>query len=98
MGESWFSLNLYNNMSRFIERRWVVIPTTLTGSIDFSEVLENGPDTLRLSLNGSKTFVKYNVNSKPSFVDESYTELTHAEITELLTTEEWSTPVSSSEG
>jgi len=48
-------------MSRFPNRRWLVIPTTITGSIDFNEVLENSVDSLRVSLDGSETFVKYEV-------------------------------------
>lgn len=48
-------------MSRFPNRRWLVIPTSLTSSIDFREVLESGADSLRLSVDGSQTFVKYEV-------------------------------------
>lgn len=48
-------------MSRFPNRRWLVIPTTITGSIDFNEVLEHSVDSLRVSLDGSETFVKYEV-------------------------------------
>ena len=58
-------------MSRFPNRRWMVIPTSLTGSIDFREVLESSADSLRLSIDGSKTFVKYEVNE----VTASYTEV-----------------------
>lgn len=49
-------------------RRWLVIPTSITGSINFNEVLQSSVDTLRLSLDGSKTFVKYEINE----VTESY--------------------------
>lgn len=45
----------YNN------RRYLVIPTSVTSSINFNEVLETSIDTLRLSNDGTKTFVKYNV-------------------------------------
>ncbi len=44
-----------------IERRWLVIPTSVTGSIDFNQVKESSLDSLRLSLDGTKTFVKYDV-------------------------------------
>jgi len=44
-----------------IERRWLIIPTSLTGSIDFNQVKESSVDSLRLSLDGTKTFVKYDV-------------------------------------
>jgi hypothetical protein len=46
----------------FENRRWLVIPTSLTGSIDFNQVLESSVDTLRYSIDGTQTFVKYEVN------------------------------------
>ena len=49
-------------MSTFENRRWLVIPTTLTGSIDFTQVLESSADSLRISVDGTKTFVKYEIN------------------------------------
>ena len=49
-------------MSIFANRRWLIIPTTLTGSIDFNQVLESSPESLRLSVDGTKTFVKYEIN------------------------------------
>ena len=51
-----------------IERRWLIIPTSLTGSIDFNQVRESSLDSLRLSLDGTKTFVKYDVQ----IFDEDY--------------------------
>jgi hypothetical protein len=45
----------------FENRRWLVIPTNITGSINFDEVKESGVDSLRLSNDGLKTFVKYDV-------------------------------------
>lgn len=45
----------------FENRRWLVIPTSITGSIDFNQILESSVDTLRLSLDGSKTFIKYDI-------------------------------------
>ena len=49
-------------MSRFENRRWLVIPTSITGSINFNEVLEPNIDNLRVSNDGSETFVKYEVD------------------------------------
>lgn len=45
----------------FENRRWLVIPTNITGSINFDEVKENGIESLRISNDGQKTFVKYDV-------------------------------------
>ena len=56
-------------MSTFQNRRWLVIPTNATGSINFDQVLEASPNTLRLSVDGTKTFVKYEINVVP----EDYT-------------------------
>ena len=49
-------------MSTFPNRRWLIIPTTATGSIDFNQVLESSPESLRLSVDGTKTFIKYEIN------------------------------------
>lgn len=50
-------------------RRWLVIPTSITGSIDFNQVSESNTTTLRLSIDGTKTFVKYDITE----VTASYT-------------------------
>jgi hypothetical protein len=48
-------------MSNFPNRRWLVIPATEVENVDFNQVLESGPDSLRYSVDGSETFVKYEV-------------------------------------
>lgn len=58
-------------MSTFANRRWLIIPTTLTGSIDFNQVLESSPESLRLSVDGTKTFIKYEINEV--LEDQTYT-------------------------
>ena len=60
-------------MSTFANRRWLIIPTTLTGSIDFNQVLESSPESLRLSVDGTKTFVKYEINEV--LEDQTYTRI-----------------------
>lgn len=56
-------------MSTFENRRWLVIPTNITGSINFDQVLQSNAQTLRLSVDGTKTFIKYEINVVP----EDYT-------------------------
>ena len=46
----------------FENRRWLVIPTSLIGSINFDQVLESNAESLQLSIDGSQTFVKYEIN------------------------------------
>jgi hypothetical protein len=58
-------------MSTFPNRRWLIIPTTATESIDFNQVLESSPESLRLSVDGTKTFVKYEINEV--LEDQTYT-------------------------
>lgn len=60
------------------------------GSVDFDQVFETSADTLRYSVDGSKTFVKYE-DGQPSFL-WGKTEYTHSEILEVLATDEWTNP------
>ena len=53
-------------------RRWLVIPTSLTGSINFDEVLETSANTLRISNDGAETFVKYDITVVTSSYDSYY--------------------------
>ena len=54
-------------------RRYLIIPTSITGSINFSQVGETSIDTLRLSVDGTKTFVKYEVHIEEEDRTETYT-------------------------
>ena len=77
-----------------MNRTYVVFNTSETGSVDYSQVLETSNETLRLSINGSKTFVKYE-GSEPSSVTALTTKsgsYTHSEILGLLATDEWTDP------
>jgi hypothetical protein len=56
-------------MNAFKNRRWLVIPVSITGSIDFGQVLESSPENLRLSVDETQTFVKYDIN----IIEEDYT-------------------------
>jgi hypothetical protein len=55
-------------------RRYLIIPTTITSSIDFNQVYETSAETLRLSVDGTKTFVKYDVVVEPVDRTETYTD------------------------
>lgn len=61
----------------FKNRRWLVIPTAIQHQINFSEVREPNIEGLRLSKDGSKTFIKYDVR----VVQKTYTETLIDEIT-----------------
>jgi len=57
-------------MSRFENRRWLVIPTDKIDDIDFNQVHESNAESLRKSIDETLTFVKYEVN----IVEETHTE------------------------
>jgi len=70
-------------MSRFPNRRWLVIPASEVANVDFSQVLESSADSLRYNVAETETFVKYEVR----VVEESYTEThTDPETNEEVTT------------
>jgi len=72
-------------------RKYVIVDTSETGSIDFSQVMETSKDTLRLNVSGSKTFVKYegSMPSSVSALSSKSSEHTHSEILNVLTGSEW---------
>lgn len=79
----------------FETRKYVIIPTTELANIDFTQVLETAPGTCRYSVDGTKTFVKYDGDqpSSVSAINGRSIEYTHDEILEILKGEEWSAPI-----
>ena len=70
-----------------MSRKYVIINSDEVSSVDFSKVEETSADTIRYSVDGTKTFVKYD-GSKPGFLygKDTYTQ---AEILAILATDEW---------
>lgn len=76
-------------------REYLIFPITELSKVDFNQVLETSEETVRKSVNNSKTFVKWS-GVQPSFVsDLENTEgpYTHEEILTILSTEEWTSPM-----
>lgn len=69
-------------MERFENRRWLIIPATEVENVNFNQVLENSADSLRYSIDGTKTFVKYEILVIEE--DQTYT-YTDAETGEEIT-------------
>lgn len=69
-------------------KTYVIIDASEVANVDFGLVSETSADTLRYSLDGTKTFVKFEGDT-PSFL-ESKTQHTHSEILDILATPEWS--------
>lgn len=62
-------------MSRFENRRWLVIPIEKIDDIDFDQVLEPNKESLRKSIDETKTFVKYNVTVVEEDFETTYEDL-----------------------
>lgn len=76
-------------------RQYLIIPTTEVSKVDFTQVQETSEETLRKSVDGTKTFVKWG-GEAPAFVADivgAEGPYTHAEILEILNTPEWSAPM-----
>jgi hypothetical protein len=74
----------------YSNRKFVIISSDEVSSIDFSLVLETSADTLRYNNDNTKTFVKFDQDTTPSFLDGK-TQYTHSEILSILndTSGEW---------
>ena len=76
----------------YTNRNFMIFSTSETGSIDFSEVLETSAQTLRLSVDGSKSFVKWDGETIPTSVASLTTKegpYTYDEIKTILTGSDW---------
>ena len=75
-------------------RRFVIFEVTELPLIDFNQVYETDADTVRKSVDETKTFVKYDL-PEPSSVTALTTksqEYTYDEILQILNTPEWTSP------
>ena len=74
------------------QRNFAIFFTTELNQINFDEVLETSADTVRTSVNGTKTFVKWDGETPPPSVEaletiEGY--YTYTEMLDVLSGEEW---------
>ena len=74
-----------------MSRTYVIINADEVDSVDFSQVDETSADTIRYSVDGTKTFVKFDSDTTPPFLDGK-TQYTHSEILAILATDEWTPP------
>ncbi len=86
-------------MSHIYEHReYLIFPVSELNKVDFSQVLETSAETVRKSVDGTKTFVKWD-GTAPAFVSTmTGTEgpYNHDEILEVLSTSEWTSPMTGS--
>lgn len=66
---------------------YVIIDASEISSIDFNQVLETSSETLKFSIDGSKSVLKYE-GTQPSFLSGK-TEHNHEEMLSILSGPEW---------
>lgn len=79
----------------FNNRNYMIFNVSEINSINFNEVMETSADTLRKSIDESKTFVKWE-GSTPSTVDSLTTKegpYTHSQILSILSGPDWTEPI-----
>lgn len=80
----------YNN------RNFMIFNVSEVSNINFEEVLETSEETLRKSVDGTKTFVKWDGEEIPLSVQTLQTKdgpYNYDEILQILSTPEWSSPI-----
>ena len=76
-------------------REFMIFNVSELPNIDFTQVLESSIDTVRKSVDQTKTFVKWDGTTIPSSIDLLTTKegpYTYNEILDILATPEWTDP------
>ena len=76
-------------------REFMIFNVSELPNIDFTQVLETSAETVRKSVDQTKTFVKWDGTTIPSSVDSLTTKegpYTYSEILDILATPEWTDP------
>lgn len=77
-----------------MERNYIVFNVSEINKIDFNEVLETSTDTLRKSVDGQLTFVKYNgeIPDSVNLLETKQGPFSHHEFLNILDTVVWNNP------
>tara|TARA_Y100000593_G_C4096998_1_gene231302 strand:- start:182 stop:406 length:225 start_codon:yes stop_codon:yes gene_type:complete len=67
--------------------KYVIYNIENVDTIDFAQIFEDGVDTLRLSVNGEKTVLKFE-GETPDFL-VGLSQYNHSEMLEIMKTDEW---------
>jgi hypothetical protein len=80
----------------YYNRQFMIFSVTELNQIDFTQVCETSIDTVRKSVDETKTFVKWDGEGIPTSVENLTTKegpYTYEEILIILSTEEWSSNI-----
>jgi len=78
-----------------MERQYMIFSVTELEQVDFTQVLETSIDTVRKSIDGTKTFCKWDGDIVPSSIDALTTKegpYNYDEIMSILSTPKWTSP------
>ena len=76
-------------------REYMIFNVSEINNVDFTQVLETSKDTVRKSVDETKTFVKWEGTTIPSTVTNLSTKdgpYTHSEMLNIMATDEWANP------
>jgi len=80
----------------YSNREFMIFNVSELSNINFDEVLETSAETVRKSVDGTKTFVKWDGETIPSSVQSLSTKegpYTYTEILQIFSTPEWTEPI-----
>lgn len=79
----------------FEDRKYVVILYSDIDKVDFTQVMETSADTVRCSVDGTLTFVKYEgeIPSSVAALANKSQEFTHEQFLVILSGPEWTSPM-----
>lgn len=80
-------------------RQFMIFNISELSKVDFSQVLETSANTVRKSVNQTKTFVKWESEEIPTCVNDLTTKegpYTYDEFLNILSTPEWTSPMTGS--
>ena len=75
-------------------RNYLILNISEINLVDFDEILETSLETLKRSVDGAKTIIKWE-DKKPKFINHLKTAegpYTYDQITQILATSEWTKP------
>ena len=79
----------------YTDREFMIFDRTELPNVNFSEVMETSEETVRKSVDGTKTFVKWDGDTVPPSVEALATKqgpYTYDQMLDILATPEWTDP------
>lgn len=73
-------------------RKFLIFNVSELDLVDFSQILETSSSTVRKSVDGTKTFIKWNNENEPSFIKEISSKegpFEYEEMLNILSSPEW---------